>query len=158
MKTTHTLEFTKGSQEALGDLDMWFQEFYRVLRHLCGTGDPPTEDKIVHLLSQWPMDSVQGKQLRLDQASPEYLELEKNQDLDACYAMLKSRLYSFKEEPVVRLRKAEKLWDELYWPGTVEGFHCLFREATMALRKNHVVKNDYEIVFKYQRLLPLEFQ
>ena len=49
LKTVHMLEFEKGSEVALEDLERWLVEFHRVVDHVSGGHGLPFKTLIVHL-------------------------------------------------------------------------------------------------------------
>ena len=98
MKTNTQMNFTKGDEEALLDLDAWLLEFDRVMLHVSG-GSMIPQDKITHLLSCWPKETDVGENMRLDQRTEEYLEAERRGDLESCWLMLLARLNTYRVEP-----------------------------------------------------------
>ena len=73
LKTSATMEFPKGSADALMDLDAWLREFDRVVAHLSGSRGLIPEDRIAHLLSCLGPETDPGENMRLDQQSDPYL-------------------------------------------------------------------------------------
>lgn len=155
LKTNQVLEFPVGSAAALEDLDSWLQEFDRVMKHLCGVGSTP-EDRIHQLLACWPMETLVGGNLRMDQNSKEYRQLYDAGNIEGCWSMLLGRLNSFRAEPVVSRRKAEELWRTLTWTGDCESFHTVLRKTLTACARNNIPRTDYEVVIKYLELIPRE--
>ena len=71
LKTVHMLEFEKGSEVALEDLERWLVEFHRVVDHVSGGHGLPFKTLIVHLRACWtntlPGDAGRaGENIRLD--------------------------------------------------------------------------------------------
>jgi len=156
LKTTALLEFPKGSEEALEDLDSWLQDFDRVTQHVSGNQGLMAQDRITHLLAAWPKEMDVGENMRLDQRADKYLLAERSGDMEACWSILLDRLNTYRVEPALARRKAEKQWSQLYWPGDIEALDTLMRRASTALRRNNVPKSDYDLVLRYLELLPKE--
>ena len=70
--------------------------------------------------------------------------------------MLLTRLSSYRVEPSEARRRAESLWNGLYWPGDIDAFHTLLRRAITAMRRVHMPQPDHSIVIKYLELIPRE--
>ena len=101
LKTTQTLEFPKGTDAALEDIDAWLREFDRVVSHVSSAQGLLPEDRIAHLLAAWPRESLVGEHMRLDQQTPEYQAVEVSNALESCWAMLLKRLRSYSVEPAL---------------------------------------------------------
>ena len=78
LKTTAMLEYPKGTQAALEDLDSWLREFDRAVSHVSSNKGPMAADRISHLLAALPAESDIGTNMRLDQQSIDYLRFEQN--------------------------------------------------------------------------------
>ena len=70
MKTTTTIDFPKGTPEALLDLDSWLREFDRVVAHISGNSGMIPEDRIAHLLGCWGPETDMGENMRMDSRVP----------------------------------------------------------------------------------------
>ena len=70
---------------------------------------------------------------------------------------LLDRLRTFQVEPAVSRRQAQKLWGDLHWPGQLEQFHTLLRRELAACEKNHIPKQEHDIVLRYLELIPSEY-
>ena len=156
MKTTTVVEFTKGSPEALCDLDAWLLEFDRVVLHISGGEGLIAQDRITHLLSCWSGDTDIGENMRLDQREDAYRTLEKAGKYQECLDILLNTLDGYRVAPVEARRHAEALWNGLAWPDNIESFHTLLRRARTALRKVHQAPPDDMVVMKYLELMPPE--
>ena len=156
MKTSTLLEFPKGNEEALLDLDSWLREFDRVVAHVSSNKGLMAEDRIAHLLSCWGAETDVGENMRMDQQSTEYLVLEAKGEMEKCWSMLLARLNKYRVEPAEARRREEAQWAALYWPGDLDAFHTMVRRAVTALRKAHTPLADHSVVFKYLELLPKE--
>ena len=92
MKTSATIEFPKGSADALMDLGAWLREFDRVVAHLSGSRGLIPEGHIAHLLSCWGPGTDPGGNMRLDQQSDPYLTYEREGQMVICVQVLLARL------------------------------------------------------------------
>ena len=156
LKTAAVMEFPKGSEEALEDLDSWLTEFDRVVNHIGGPKGLMISDRIAHLLAAWGKDTIVGENMRLDQQTAAYISAERAGDMQTCWDILLTRLNAYRVEPAEARRRAEHLWAALYWPGDLDSFNTLVRRAVLAMRKAHVDLADHTVVFKYLELLPPE--
>ena len=138
LKTSATMEFPKGSADALMDLDSWLREFDRVVAHLSGSWGLIPEDRIAHLLSFWGPKTDPGENMRLDQQSDPYLNYEREGQMENCWQVLLARLNRYCVEPSEARRAAEALWNGLYWPGEIDAFHTSMRRAVTSMRRVHM--------------------
>ena len=89
LKTVQMLDFEKGSDSALEDLDRWLTDFGRVADHVSGGRGLPAKDKIVHLRACWPATlpgepGQAGENLRMAQETAEYKRMEAGGDCEGC--------------------------------------------------------------------------
>lgn len=156
MKTNTQLEFPRGSDDALADLDGWLREFGRVVAHVSSNRGLVAAGRIGHLLSCWKEDKDPGENMGMNQQTPEYLAHEAAGRMEECWKMLLKRLMQYRLDPVEARRKAEALWRDLHWPPSVEihVFHTMVRRCVTAMKKVHCPLEDYTIVLKYLELLP----
>ena len=156
LKTTHVLDFPKGSTEALENLDAWLQEFDRVVQHVSSGQGLVAQDRITHLLAAWPRETLVGENMRLDQQTKEYRRLEAAGDMESCWRLLLKTLRGYTVPPAVARRKAQSYWSALAWPAdnTLASFHTLLRRALMACERNNIPKDDHEVVMRYLELVP----
>ena len=87
--------------------------------------------------------------MRMDQATDTYLHYEASHEMEKCWSMLLARLNTYRTEPSDARRRAESLWNSLYWPGDIDGFHTLLRRALTAMRRVHLPLPDHAVVIKY---------
>ena len=87
MKTATNMDFPKGSEEALLDLDSWLREFDRVVSHVSSGRGLIAEDRIAHLLACWGAETDVGENMRMDQQVDSYLHMERAGNMEGCWAM-----------------------------------------------------------------------
>ena len=87
MRAQQIIDFPKGSDLALQDLDEWLAEFDRVVHHVSGGRGVMAEDRISHMLAAWPAESLVGENMRLDQRKPAYKQLEASGKHEECWAI-----------------------------------------------------------------------
>ena len=116
MKTVQTLEFPQGDEAALENLDLYMEEFTRVLMHISQGREVSAQDKITHLLAAWPHTTHVGENLRLGQQTPSYRQLELMGDFDGCWEILEKTLRSYPTPPAPRRRRAQAYWSAWQWP------------------------------------------
>ena len=116
------------------------------------------QDKITHLLAAWPHTTHVGENLRLDQQTPSYRQLELTGDFDGCWEILEKTLRSYSNPPAQRRRRAQAYWSAWQWPADndIKSFHTLLRRALMACKRNNIPKQDFEVVMRYLELVPQE--
>ena len=151
VKTTQVAHFPKGNKDALGRLDLWLEEFDAVCDHLGGC---TAQDRITHMLACWPLETDVGENMRLDQQSVEYRSARAEGHHEDCFQMLIARLCTYRTEPSEARKEAQSLWNGLYWPGHIQGYVTLFRRAVMACKRNHIPKQDFDVVLRFLELLP----
>ena len=100
LKTVHMLEFEKGSEVALEDLERWLVEFHRVVDHVSGGHGLPFKTLIVHLRACWtntlPGDAGRaGENIRLDQETAAYRSMEAATNYEGCFNMLVNTLRKY---------------------------------------------------------------
>ena len=158
LKTTQTLEFPKGSETALENLEGWLKEFDRVVQHVSAGAGLLPQDRITHLLAARPVSTDVGENMRLDQQTEEYRRREGNGEYEWCWEFLLATLRRYAISPATARRKAQLLWSSLAWPtdGTLRSFHTLLRRALLACERNRVAKADHEVVLRYLEFIPAE--
>ena len=113
MKTSATMDFPPGTPKALENLDAWLCEFERVAKHVSSGLGLSVEDRIAHLVTCWPIEMDVGENLRLDQDSERYKDMDERGDALGCWKMLLDRLNTYRQEPVICRRKAEREWSDM---------------------------------------------
>ena len=149
LKTQAVMEFPKGTEDALEDLNTWLREFDRVVAHVSNGRGLMAADRISHLLAAWSVHTDVGENMRMDQETTEYSKFEREGHMEECWRILLRRLDMYRVEPAEARRKAEALWSGLHWPGDIDSFHTLMRRAVTKMKQVHLPKADHEICVRY---------
>ena len=92
IKVNASIEFPKGTDESLADVDKWVLEFERVARLAGGGSDIGAEEKCSMLVTCWPAENLVGKTLRTLQRSSQWLTLQADGNWSGCWQVLLAAL------------------------------------------------------------------
>ena len=92
LKTSTTVEFERGSESALDDLEGWFLSFDRTVDHISNGQGLPAQDRIQHLVTAWKDVQIVGTALVDCQRTEKYQEMESKRNYEDCWWILLEKL------------------------------------------------------------------